>query len=290
MTLLPSAGLAQAGGITDWAMGWWNYLSQYLPRVGLGILVFVVFLTVAGAIRAGAVRAITKAVKDERAGNAWGTIIQYLVILLGVAASLAVLGVNLGSMMIALGAVGIAVGFALQDIIANFVSGLILLTSHPFARGDRVGIGGVEGTVARVGMRATMLRTFDGLRVEVPNKSVLSNNITIFSFHDTRRWDVLVGVGYDDDITGAKETVLKAVENIQGVRADPAPEIFVDELGGSSVNLKARFWTDATARGNMLATKSDVTQAVKEALVAEGYDIPYPIRTVYNHQVNGQGA
>lgn len=268
---------------------WADRAVFYAPRLVGALVVLIVGFMLAKAARSTAVDSLGKATGDQRAGNAWGTIVQYAVMLLVIVASLAVAGVNLGALMVAVGAIGFALAFAMQDTIANFIAGLIILTTHPFADGDAVRIAGEEGTVETIGMRSTQLRTFDGLRVEVPNKNVLNTAMTIFSYHDTRRWDVLVGISYDDDIPGAVDTVLEATRGIEGVLGEPEPEVFVDELGGSSVNLKVRFWTEKLPRGSMLSIKSEVTRAVKQALVDEGYDIPFPIRTIFMHEQGAAG-
>jgi small conductance mechanosensitive channel len=239
--------------------------------------------------RRWAKKALTRASGDERAGNSWGRIVQYSVLILGLVAALAVAGVSLSALMVAVGAVGFALAFAMQETIANFIAGLIILTTHPFARHDVVEINDVEGTVDEISIRSTKLSTFDGLKVEVPNQQAISNNITVYSYHPHRRFEVAVGIGYDDDIEGAIETALAAAAEVDDVLDDPAPEAFVTDLGGSSVNLNVRFWVERAGRGAMLATKGDVAAAVKEALDEAGYDIPYPIRTIYMHDGDGVG-
>lgn len=268
---------------------WADRAVFYAPRIAGALVVLIVGMLLSKAARTTAIDSLAKATGDQRAGNAWGTIVQYAVMLLVIVASLAVAGVNLGALMVAVGAIGFALAFAMQDTIANFISGLIILSTHPFADGDAVRIAGEEGKVEAIGMRSTQLRTFDGLRVEVPNRNVLNQAMTVFSYHDTRRWDVLVGISYDDDIPGAVDTVLEATRGIEGVLDDPEPEVFVEELGGSSVNLKVRFWTRELGRGSMLSIKSEVTREVKEALVEDGYDIPFPIRTIFMHEEGGSG-
>ncbi len=266
---------------------WFDNALLYVPQVVFGLAVFVLFVLLGGIARTGAVRAFTQASGDRRAGNAWGTIVRYCVLLLGVVVALAVAGVELSAMMVAVGAIGFGLAFALQDTLANFFSGLLILTTHPFARDDAVEVNGAQGVVEEIKIRSTKLKTFDGLKVEVPNKAVLGSNITVFSEHPTRRYDVAVGIGYDDDIEGAIETALEAVAEVEDVLEDPAPDVFVTELGGSSVDLIVRFWVQRSDRASMLKTKGDVAQHVKEALDEAGYDIPFPIRTIYMHDADG---
>ena len=268
---------------------WSDTLIARLPALAIAIVVFLVFILFAALARSAAARSLAHVTRDKRAGDAWGSIVRYIVLLLGVVAALATAGVDLGAMMVAVGALAFGLAFGMQEIIANMVSGLILLSTHPFAAGDAVEVGGVQGKVEEVGMRATKVRTWDGLRVEVPNRSVLGSPITVFSYHRDRRFEVLVGVGYDDDIPGAVRAAQRAVASIDGVLEDPAPEVFVDALGASSVDLKVRFWVDTKAGRPWVEVKADVTRKVKEALDAGGYDIPYPVRTLYVHEA-GNGS
>jgi small conductance mechanosensitive channel len=266
---------------------WWDQAIYHLPNVAFGVATLVLAVVAAGGARRWAKRALTKASGDERAGNSWGRVVQYSVLLLGVVVALAVAGVSLSALMVAVGAVGFAIAFATQETIANFIAGLIILTTHPFARGDTVGVNGAEGKVEEISIRSTKLTTFDGLKVEVPNKQVLSNNITVYSYHPTRRFEVAVGVGYDDDIQGAVDSALAAAATVDDVLEDPSPEVFVTDLGDSSVNLNVRFWVRRADRGTMLAIKGEVAKTVKQALDEAGYDIPYPIRTLYVSEENG---
>lgn len=266
---------------------WWDQAVFHLPKIALALAVFLGAVALANLARRSAKEGLVRASGDERAGNSVGRLVQYAVLLLGLVASLAVAGVSLGALMVAVGAVGFAIAFAMQNTIANFISGIILLTTHPFARGDAVEVNGVEGKVDEISMRSTKLTTFDGLKVEAPNQEVLANNITVYSYHPTRRFDVAVGIGYDDDIAGAVDEALQAAASVDGVLDDPAPEAFVSELGDSSINLNVRFWVQRTDRATMLAIKGEVAKAVKEALDGAGYDIPFPIRTVYLHEDDG---
>lgn len=261
-----------------------------LPALTLGIVVFVAFYLGAKVARGGATTALTRIARDPRAGSAWGVIVHYVVLLVGIVAALATAGVDLAALMVAVGALAFGLAFAMQDTVANLISGLIILTSHPFSTGDAVEAAGQKGVVEEIGIRSTKLRSFDGLHVEVPNREVLGAPITVYTYHRTRRFDIGVGISYDDDITGAVETALTAVRSVPEVLDDPAPEVLVDELGGSSVNLIVRFWMDRTTGVSLLVTKAEVIRRVKEALDEVGYDIPYPIRTLYLHGAGGSGG
>lgn len=269
---------------------WLDNALRHLPQVLIGVLVFVLFVLLAGMARRGAKRGMTQASGDKRAGNAVGTIARYAVLLLGLVVALAAAGVDLAAMMVAVGVIGFGLAFAMQETIANLIAGFIILLTQPFAQEDAVEVNGAQGVVERISIRSTQLRTFDGLKVEVPNRAVLGSNITVFTEHPTRRFDVGVGIGYDDDISGAVEVARQAAGEVDDVLDDPPVEVFVTELGGSSVNLNVRFWVHRTDRATMLQIKGEVAQAVKEAVDEAGYDIPYPIRTIYMHEMEDQAA
>lgn len=261
--------------------GFVSSVVAVLPRLLLALLVVVAFAVLARFARKAAQASMIRSSGDTRAANATGTLARYAVLFLGLVAALAVAGVSLAAMMIAIGAVGFALAFALQETIANLISGLIILTTRPFASEDAVEVNGAQGVVERIHIRATQLKTFDGVKVEVPNRAVLANNITVFTEHPTRRFDVAVGISYDDDIEGAIETARQAAQTVEDVLQDPPVEVFASELAGSSVDLTVRFWVQRSPRATMLKTKGEVTSAVKEALDEAGYDIPFPIRTIY---------
>lgn len=270
--------------------GFLERLVAALPRIGAGMLALVAFVVLARVGARSVESGMLRATGDARAGHAVGALARYAVLFLGLVAALAIAGVSLSAMMIAVGAVGFAVAFALQETIADFISGILILVSRPFAREDSVEINEKKGVVESIRVRSTKLRTFDGVKVEVPNREVLANNITVFTEHPTRRFDVAVGIGYDEDIGAAMRAAERAAAGVEDVLEDPPVEVLVSELGGSSVDLIVRFWVQRSSRGTMLATKGEVMRAVKEALDEEGIDIPFPIRTVYLHgEANGEG-
>lgn len=195
-------------------------------------------------------------------------------------ALLGVYNVPLGSLATLVGLLGLGLSFAMQDMIANFISGIMILISRPFKIGDQIEAGGEEGTVQDIRIRATDIRTYDGRKVIIPNSKLYNDTIVNNTAYGSRRFEVVVGVGYDDDIKTAKEIAENALEDAEHVEADPEPQVLVNELGGSSVNLKLRGWTD-THKSNIVKASSELTHLIKDRYDEEGIDIPYPIRTIY---------
>jgi small-conductance mechanosensitive channel len=165
-------------------------------------------------------------------------------------------------------------------MIANFFSGILILITKPFKVGDQIRTGGEEGTVKDIKIRATDIKTYDGRQLIVPNSQLYNGVVINNTAYDERRFEVIIGIGYDDGIKTAKELAEESLEESDMVEEKPRPQVLVNELGGSSINLKLRGWTKPS-KASLVKASSDVTQKVKEKYDEEGIDIPYPIRTVY---------
>lgn len=184
-----------------------------------------------------------------------------------------------------LGILGFTVGFALQNIMQNFVAGVILLIQQPFGVEDAIEVNGIGGTVLAINLRTTEMRTWDGLIVIVPNADILSNAITNYTRAERRRIELPVGVSYGTNPTNARQLVLEAVKNVPGFVADPAPIVVFHTFAGSSIDLSAYFWID-TSKTNPFAAKDAALEFVKAALEQNGIEIPFPITTVYMQSEN----
>lgn len=200
-------------------------------------------------------------------------------------AVLGLLGVPASAIGTFLGLLALGASFALRDIIANFISGILILTTRPFKINDQISTSDESGVVEDIRIRATDIRTYDGRKVIVPNSDLYNKTVVNNTAYDNRRFDVLVGIGYDDDIKKAKELALETLDEAENVKVEPEPQVLVDELADSSVTLKLRGWT-STRRSNVLKASSEVTELLKEKYDEAGIDIPYPIRTVYMEEDN----
>lgn len=227
---------------------------------------------------------ITRAVQ-EKGGDPHATksaqrVSGYVIYTLTFIAVLGVLGVPLSALGASIGLIGLGISFALKDMIANFISGIFILVYQPFKIGDQIEAAGESGTVRDIQVRATKIKTYDGREVIVPNATLYNEIVINETAYSQRRFDVIVGVGYGEDLEKAKELALETMRNAEHVHSNPEPQVLVDELGGSSVNLRLRCWTKPR-RGKMLEASSEVTQDVKRRYDEAGIEIPFPIRTVF---------
>ncbi|MHC4695766.1 MAG: mechanosensitive ion channel family protein [Planctomycetota bacterium] len=192
------------------------------------------------------------------------------------------LGVPTTSFVAVVGAAGLAVGFALQGSLANFAAGVMVIIFRPFKAGDFVEAGGVSGAVEEVQIFATVLKTPDNKRVIVPNSAITGGTITNYSANETRRVDLVFGIGYGDDIKKAKDALEDILAQDERVLKDPTATIAVAELADNSVNLVVRPWVKTLDYWDVLF---DVTEAVKQRFDAENISIPFPQRDLHLHQV-----
>lgn len=208
-----------------------------------------------------------------------GRILSAVVIVAGLVYGLNALGVAIGPLLGALGVGGIALAFALQDILENLVAGLLLQVRRPFRIGDQVELGETVGTVRDVNLRAVVVRTLEGTEMTIPSADVLKNPIHNLTRHPQRRTSLAVGVGYDADLEEARAAILGAVRSVDEVADDPEPQAFVEAFGGSSVDFSVRFWHESPVI-DMWRTRDRVAVAVKQALDDADIEIPYPQHTV----------
>ena len=201
-----------------------------------------------------------------------------LIMLLGVIIAIAQVGVEIGPLLAGLGIAGFVVGFALQDTLSNFASGLMILVYRPFDVGDAVEAAGVTGKVDQMNLVSTMILTFDNQLLIVPNKQIWGGIIRNITHQETRRVDMTFGIGYSDDIPKAEKVLADIIEKHEKVLKDPEPVIRLHELGDSSVNFIVRPWAKTSDYWDVYW---DVTREVKQRFDAEGISIPFPQRDVH---------
>ncbi|WP_019503725.1 mechanosensitive ion channel family protein [Pleurocapsa sp. PCC 7319] len=189
-------------------------------------------------------------------------------------------GLRLGDIIATLGLGSVAVGFAFQDIFKNFLSGILILIQQPFQIDDQIVVGDYEGTVDKIDIRATKLRTYDGERILIPNSEVFTSAVRVRTAFDQRRTDLAVGVDYNASLPEAKHILQKTIEGVEGVLENKAPEIDLVGFGDSSIDFIVRYWTHPR-QPQVRQVQSRAIMAIKEALDAANIGIPYPIRTLY---------
>ena len=263
-------------------------ITSFLTEFGLRLVGALAFLFVGRLIA----RWISNVVKRSlRRSGADATLtpfvgnVVYAGLLAGIfVAAAGMVGINAGSFIAIIGAAGLAVALAFQGTLSNFAAGIMLLTFRPFKVGDFVDAGGTAGTVKEIGVFMTTLATPDNVKIIVPNADISGSTIKNFSANETRRIDLVVGVGYDDDLNLAISTIQRVLVADERVLEDPAPQVAVSEMADSSMNLVVRPWVNAP---DYWATRFDLTKALKEELEAAGCSIPYPQRDVHLFQASG---
>lgn len=205
-------------------------------------------------------------------------LVRYAVLIFMVLAVLNQFGVHTTGFIAVLGAAGLAIGLALQGTLSNIASGLMLLFLRPVNVGDYVDASGHTGTVTTIGLFTTEMRTVDGLFRSIPNRDVWSGAITNYSRNPTRRIDLDIGIGYDDDLKKGMDVLREVAAGHENVLQDPAPQTLVVELGDSAVVIRIRCWTKTS---DYWATLCDLTRDAKLALDAKGFSIPYPQQDVH---------
>jgi small conductance mechanosensitive channel len=208
-------------------------------------------------------------------------ILNSILMLFVIVASLDRLGVDTTSLVAILGAAGLAIGLSLQGSLQNFAAGVMLLVFRPFKAGDFVEAGGTAGVVKSISIFTTIMTTPDNKEIIVPNGSIYSGNITNYSAKPTRRVDMVVGISYDSDLRKAKAILNEMVAADERILKDPEPKVAVSELADSSVNFIVRPWV---ASADFWAVKWDFTEAVKLRFDQEGIIIPYPQMDVHLHK------
>lgn len=254
-----------------------------LPMIILGIVTFVLIYLGAGLI-GRLIRKTFGSEEQKNLGIVISRVTRWALIGLGILLALTIMipSVTPGKVIGALGVSSIAIGFAFKDILQNLLAGLLILLRKPFNIGDQIRSGDYEGTVKAVETRATLIRTYDGKRVIIPNSEIYTNAVVVNTAHDSRRSEYDIGIGYGDDIETAKTAIYDVLGSTEGVLSEPEPEVLVTELAGSWVSLRARWWTKPSQK-EVLHTQSRVIQAVKEKLDQEAIDMPYPTNVVLLH-------
>ncbi len=226
---------------------------------------------------------------NESARHTIGAIARYSLIIVGFYVGLRSVGFQLDAILVVFGALGVGIGFGLQNITNNFISGLILLAERPVAIGDVVDIGGELGTVERVGIRATTLRKFDQTQAIVPNGELISSVVTNWTLDDRRtRIDFFVGVAYGSDVRLVERLLRETVTGHEDVLEDPEPRIFFVEFGDSSLNFRVLAYVADI--GERFAALSDLHFGIDAAFRRHDVEIPFPQRDLHVRSVDDRVA
>jgi len=259
-----------------------TYLDKaidFLPRLIAALVVFGLSLLGASLVAQWVRKTLKSQFEDKELASLLARITRWTLVIVGTIVALDQVNFDVTGFLAGLGIAGITIGFALQDVARNFVAGILMLIRRPFEVGHRVEIADFEGTVQEITTRDTVIRTMDGEMVIIPNIEVYQNPILNYSGYPEHRRSVRIGLGYDEDVSGAVELFLETIQQVEGVLKDPAPSIYAEELGDSALILLARFWLDQRESG-FYGVQSNVVQAIKETAEREGIDLPYPTQVV----------
>ncbi len=259
-----------------------DYVIPWGVNVLMAIVIFIIGRIVVRIIVSITEKLLKRAGMDSILIDFVSSITNVILLLFVIIASLDQLGVNTTALIALIGAAGLAVGLALQSSLQNFAAGVMLIVFRPFKTGDYIEAGDTAGAVEKINLFSTTMRTGDNREVIVPNGNIYGGTITNYSARDTRRIDMVFGIGYNDDIRKAKEILQGILDTDERVLDDPEPLIAVSELADSSVNFIVRPWVKSS---DYFSTKCDLTENIKLAFDEHGISIPYPQMDVHVDKV-----
>ncbi|MGJ8651849.1 MAG: mechanosensitive ion channel family protein [Opitutaceae bacterium] len=248
-------------------------LTSFAISALAALVILIIGLWVAKKVKSIFADTLTKKGVDATLVGFFSSMLYGGIAVFVVIAAIGKLGVQTTSFAAVIAAAGLAIGLALQGSLSNFASGVLLILFKPFVAGNVINAGGQTGSVVEVGLLTTELKTPDNVKIIMPNSSIMGGAITNISAHSTRRVDMVVGVGYGDDLNKAKQVMEDLLAADERVLKDPGVTIAVSNLGDSSVDFIVRPWVNAA---DYWGLKFDFTKAVKEAFDKEGISIPYP--------------
>ncbi|MCK8601797.1 mechanosensitive ion channel family protein [Desulfoferrobacter suflitae] len=278
--------MTDAGGSWKLVRGWLTSKEggiRWLKNLILFIVTLVVFIILSRILGSATRRAVVKLKGvSELLKDFMVNVVHKLVFLIGLVVALSMLEINVGPFLAAIGAVGFIVGFALQGTLSNFAAGFMILLYRPYDIGDYVNVAGISGTVSVMTLVSTTLTLPDNQTVVIPNNSIWGGIITNVTGSETRRIDMVFGIGYEDDISKAQRILEEVVKDHPLVLPFPEPVIRVNELADSSVNFICRPWVKTE---DYWTTYWDLTRQVKEEFDRNGISIPFPQREVHLRQL-----
>lgn len=250
---------------------------ESLPLIGIALVVLLVSYLIARGIRS-LLRSRLAEGRSESFARVFSKLGFAAVITLGVLVAVTVVfpSVKPGDLIAGLGVFSIAIGFAFQDILSNLLAGILILLRQPFEIGDQIEVEGQTGTVEDITIRETQLRTFGGEKIVIPNAEVYQNIVRVQTAYGPKRTVLEVGLDDHEDQDKATEVVLDAVRSVDGVVADPAPQVFFTGFGESTTNFDLRYWTEPE-QATVRAVQDRVVRTVSRALKDAGIDMPSPI-------------
>ena len=262
---------------------WLNGLIKLAPNIVVALVVLFVFWLISRGVRSLVRRAAERRDRPSLADVA-SSLVGWSVMIFGfmLAVTIVAPSITPANLLGSLGVGSVAIGFAFKDILQNMLAGILILLRQPFNVGDQIVSGGHEGTVERIETRATLIKTYDGRRVVIPNSDIYTDSVVVNTAYDKRRSEYDIGIGCNDDWGKARRIMIEACAGVDGVLADPAPEAIPMAMGDFSNIIRLRWWTKPQ-KSDQIHTFGEVIQTTYEALVAAGIDIPYPTQVHLFH-------
>lgn len=270
------------GSGSSWIEQNQELIIQYLVNIAAALIIIIIGFIVAGILARGVEKLLNARNLDNTISHFIASLVKYGIIAFVIIAALSRVGVQTASFVAVIGAAGLAIGLALQGSLSNFAAGVLIIGFRPFKAGDFVEIAGTSGAVQSVQIFTTVLTTPDNKLVVVPNSSVLGGNIINYSAKDTRRIDLVIGVGYNADLAKTKQVLRAVCEADERVLKDPDITVGVVELADSSVNFVVRPWVRTA---DYWGTYFDLMENIKNELDNAGIEIPFPQMDVHLDKV-----
>lgn len=263
--------------------GWLETLTEMLPNFVVAIIVLVIFYFLSKLVRVGTKKLMGRFIEQPAIIGLISTLMSIFIIGSGLVIALNLLHLSkaVTSILAGAGIAGLAIGFAFQDISANFISGIIMAFKKPLNIGDIIETNGYTGFVRDIQLRATVLETFQGLHIIIPNRLVFQNPLTNFTKTYKRRVDLYVGVSYAEDLEKVKQITEEAIKGLEMLRSEEEIKLVFEEFADSSINYRIMFWIDYTPdQPQFLEARSDAIMAINKAYRENDITIPFPIRTL----------
>lgn len=262
--------------------GWIEGFIAGLPNFIVAVCVIFISFLLAKGVKVLSSKLVGKVTHNKAVARLLQTIIYLIVVTTGIFVALGILNLDktVTSLLAGAGVIGLALGFAFQEIAANFIAGILIAFRKPFSIGDLVEMGDYYGKVTNMNMRTTTITTLQGLDAIIPNKKMFTEPFMNYTSNDGRRMDLSVGVSYGDDLEKVEEVTLNCIQNLEERDKSKDVEFFYKEFGSSSINFDIRVWLKFKEEKDFLTVRHKAVKLIKKAFDENDIDIPFPIRTL----------
>ncbi len=260
-----------------------DFVIPWGIQIIIALALFILGRMIAKAIADFAKKPMRKSGMDDMLVKFLSTMIYTILLIAVVLAAVDQLGINITSLLAIVGAAGLAIGLALKDSLSNLAAGVMIIIFRPFKIGDFINAGGSAGVVDEIGLFCTLLHTGDNQRIIIPNSGVIGGTIVNVNVLGTRRIDLVIGIGYEDNIAQARDIILGIIDADPRILKDPEAGVAVGDLADSSININVHPWVKSE---DYWAVRADLLETIKLSLDQAGISIPYPQQDVHMHTVN----